>query len=184
MAASCLSLAGYNPPLWTRRVLVRAQEGQWPLSKRWPFSLGSAFRLEPERVGIFPAPGRFTSTSGRSFRSVAGSPPRGGEVGRIGKRAGPRLKSVPVGSLGRGELLPDAPCSQRVEIGPGRGPDYSEVQLELLQQGDVTRRGMQRIPDRVDTGEDQPAGAYLIGALEQLVRCLPLAQRPEDMALA
>lgn len=35
----------------------------------------------------------------------------------------------------------------------------SEIQLELLQQRTVTRLCAQGIPDRVGTGEDQPAGA-------------------------
>jgi hypothetical protein len=41
------------PPLWIRRVLVRAQEGQWPVREHRPFSLGLGLRFAPVRADLY-----------------------------------------------------------------------------------------------------------------------------------
>jgi hypothetical protein len=61
-----LEFGGFRRPLWIRRVLVRAQEGQWPVQEHRPFYLGLGPELERRRqlkgpgpsvgLGAFPFP--------------------------------------------------------------------------------------------------------------------------------
>jgi hypothetical protein len=52
-----LEFAVFYWPLWMRRVLVRAQEGQWPVQCTGHFSLVLGLRLEAQSLPRAPGEG-------------------------------------------------------------------------------------------------------------------------------